>query len=72
MRVRADSKSYKERGEREEETEATEQIAMLRGKVAWGEKEIAGTIDTQVHFEEFPKRILQAVPLSACHFQLFS
>ena len=40
MRVRADSKSYKERGEREreEETEATEQIAMLRGKVAWGEK----------------------------------
>ena len=38
MRVRADSKSYKERGEREEETEAAEQIAMLREKVAWGEK----------------------------------
>ena len=33
---------------------------MLRGKVAWGEKEIAGTIDTQVHCEEFPKRILKA------------
>ena len=44
---------------------------MLREKVAWGEKKIAGTIDTQVHFEEFPEANPTSSPALSLPFPTF-